>query len=55
MAQAMIDYGFEPVMPFSADPQVFVSQAQIVLVISLITFIYPAYKIFRLNITEAKQ
>ncbi len=55
MAEAMLDYGFEPIMPFSLDPAVFWSQAQIVLIISLFIGIYPVYKVFRLNIMEVKQ
>lgn len=55
MGDAMLQYGFEPVMPFAADPWVFFSQARIVLVISIIIGFYPVYRIFRLNIMEAKQ
>jgi putative ABC transport system permease protein len=55
MAEAMIDYGFEPIMPFSLDPTVFWSQAQIVLIISLFIGIYPVYRVFRMNIMDVKQ
>lgn len=55
MAEAMLDYGFEPIMPFSLDPTVFWSQAQIVLIISLFIGIYPVYRVFRMNIMDVKQ
>lgn len=55
MADAMIDYGFEPIMPFSLDPVVFTSQAQIVVVISILVGLYPVYRVYRLNIMEARQ
>jgi ABC-type lipoprotein release transport system permease subunit len=55
MAETMIEYGFEPVMPFSLDPVVFLTQARIVLVISLLVGLYPVYKIFRMRVIDAKQ
>jgi putative ABC transport system permease protein len=55
MAEAMLDYGFEPIMPFAFDPYIFVSQARIVLIISVFIGLYPVYKMFRLNIMHAKQ
>jgi putative ABC transport system permease protein len=55
MAEAMLEYGFEPIMPFSLDPAVFWSQAQIVLIISLFIGLYPVYRVFRLNIMDVKQ
>jgi len=54
MAEAMIDYGFEPIMPFSMDPVVFWSQAKVVLVIAILIGLYPVYKVFRLNIMDVK-
>lgn len=55
IAQSMIDYGFEPVMPFSMDPWVFISQARIILIISIIIGLYPVYRVYKLNIMDAKQ
>ncbi|MFU8843153.1 MAG: ABC transporter permease [Bacteroidales bacterium] len=55
MAEAMISYGFEPIMPFSTDPVVFLSQAKVVLIISVLIGLYPVYKIFRLNIMQVKK
>lgn len=54
MAQTMLDYGFEPIMPFSTDPGIFVSQAEIVLIMSLVIGLYPIYKVFKLNIMEVR-
>ncbi len=55
LAQTMIDYGFEPILPMSADPSVFISQAQIVLVISFLIGLYPVYSVFRLDVIKEKQ
>jgi putative ABC transport system permease protein len=55
LADAIIEYGFEPVLPFSGDPGIFYTQAKIVLVISLFIGLYPVFKMFRLNIMTAKQ
>jgi putative ABC transport system permease protein len=55
MADAMLDYGFEPVLPFSLDPVVFTSQAQVVMVISILVGLYPVYRVYRLGIMEARQ
>lgn len=55
IAQIMIDYGFEPVMPFSIDPAIFTSQAQIVLIISFFIGLYPIYKVYRLNVTRVSK
>jgi putative ABC transport system permease protein len=54
MADAIMDYGFEPIMPFSMDPVVFWSQAKVVLVIAILIGLYPVYKVFRLNIMDVK-
>jgi len=55
MADAMLDYGFEPVLPFSLDPVVFTSQAQVVMIISILVGLYPVYRVYRLKIMEARQ
>jgi putative ABC transport system permease protein len=55
MAEAMISYGFEPIMPFSTDPAVFLSQARVVLVISILVGLYPVYRVFRLDIMNVKK
>lgn len=55
MADAYLDYGFEPVMQFSADPHVFTNQAIIVLILSIIIGLYPIYRVIRLNVTEVRK
>ena len=55
MADALMDYGFEPIMPVSTDPQVFYQQALIVLLIAFFIGMYPVYKVFRINIMQAKK
>ena len=52
MAEAMADYGFEPVMPFAFGPDVFISQARIVLVIALIVGMYPVYKVYKIKMMD---
>ncbi len=55
LAEALIDYGFEPILPFSTDPGVFISQARVILIISLGIGLYPIYSIFRLDMMKARQ
>lgn len=55
MAQTMIDFGFEPVMPLSTDPAIFIEQVQIVLVLSLLVGLYPVYKVFRMKTVQVKK
>lgn len=47
------NYGFEPVIPVSTAPAVFLSQARIVSLITLLIAVYPVYKIFRMNLMTA--
>lgn len=55
MAGAMTDYGFEPILPFSADPSLFITQAQLVLVISILVGLFPVYKVFRMDLMNLKK
>ncbi len=55
LAIAMEDYGFEPILPISADPAIFLSQALIVLIIAVVIGLYPVYSVYRLNIMSAKK
>ena len=55
MADTFIDMGFEPILPFSTDPWVFVSQALIVMSIAIIIGLYPVRKMYTLNIMSAKR
>ncbi|MFM1745697.1 MAG: hypothetical protein RLZZ630_1634 [Bacteroidota bacterium] len=49
MAEAFIDYGFEPVFPARLNHEVFIEQTVIVLGLSLLMAIYPVIKSFRLD------
>ncbi len=50
IAEVTKSFGIEPVLPFSIDPNVFISQATIVLVIALLTAIYPVTKVLRMDV-----
>ncbi len=52
-AQAMLEFGFEPVLPFAISPDLFYKQMIIVFMLSMVICLYPMGKIFRLNILEA--
>ena len=41
MAEAYIEYGFEPILPTALDPRIFLDQTLVVLVIALVLAIYP--------------
>jgi putative ABC transport system permease protein len=49
-AEATKSFGIEPVMPFSLEPNVFVSQMGMVLMLSLLTAFYPIRNVLSLNI-----
>ncbi len=55
MADTFVDMGFEPVLPFSADPWVFVSQALVVLAIAFVIGLYPVRKAYTLDIMKVKK
>jgi len=50
--EAMKDFNFEPIMPMSIDSQIFINQAIVILIISLIAMYYPVLKILKLNIVK---
>ncbi|RMG72234.1 MAG: ABC transporter permease [Bacteroidetes bacterium] len=53
MADMYADYGFEALMPASLDPTVFINQASIVFVITLLISLYPFFKITRMDAVES--
>jgi len=53
LREMMIGYGWDPVMPFSLDPMIFVWQALIVLVIALAAATYPVWRISRVDPVDA--
>lgn len=52
-AQAVIDLGFDPVIPMSFAPDQFYTQGFYVFIIAMIVFLFPLLKISKLNILEA--
>lgn len=46
-------YGFEAIIPASTELSVFLSQARIVFIITLVISLYPVFKIFRLKLMNA--
>ncbi|MDR2823775.1 MAG: ABC transporter permease [Prevotellaceae bacterium] len=50
LATSFLDMGMEPIIPFSIEPQIFISQVIIVLFISIIAVIYPLQKIKKLKL-----
>jgi ABC-type lipoprotein release transport system permease subunit len=48
--EAMKDFNFEPIFPMSLEPQLFMTQAIAISIISLIAMSYPTIKIMRLNV-----
>jgi len=53
MAEVMLAYGFEPILPFSMDPSIFWTQALAVLAIAIVAAVYPILRVFRLRPVEA--
>jgi ABC-type lipoprotein release transport system permease subunit len=52
-AQAMLQYGFEPIMAFRIATDMFVNQSLVVLVISILSTLYPIWSIGRFKIVNA--
>jgi ABC-type lipoprotein release transport system permease subunit len=46
-------YNIEPILPFSIKPQIFISQTLIILVLSLLSGLYPIIYISRFNVLKA--
>jgi len=54
MASMMTEYGMEPFLYMSVEPQIFTSQLEIIIVIVLIAILYPLRKIMKLKISDNK-
>ncbi|HHP7241520.1 MAG TPA: ABC transporter permease [Cyclobacteriaceae bacterium] len=52
-AAAFEKFGFEPILPFSLDPEIFYLQAIFVFLITLILGLYPMYVIQKMRVVEA--
>jgi ABC-type lipoprotein release transport system permease subunit len=55
VAQTMVDFGFEPVIPFAFEPRIFIEQVRVVTVLSLLVGLYPVYKVFRMKTIQIKK
>lgn len=53
LTQAMEDYGFEPIIPFSVDPSIWYVHGTGVLIISVLLSLYAIFKIYQLKPVEA--
>ena len=53
LAESISSYGYEPILPFSLAPSIFLNQGLTVLILALIASIYPVWKINQLNPVDA--
>ncbi|MDG5813788.1 FtsX-like permease family protein [Chitinispirillales bacterium ANBcel5] len=51
-AQAMRQFGFDPLIPFLVSPSIFINQGIVVMVISLVACLYPVLSVRKLNISD---
>jgi ABC-type antimicrobial peptide transport system permease subunit len=54
MADMLSQYGMEPLLPMAVHPYIFTNQIIIILLIVLVTVIYPVKKILRLELSKNK-
>lgn len=52
-AEAIIEMGWDPVLPVSFAPGLFYSQAMVVFCLAMLVFLYPLVRITRMNVLEA--
>jgi ABC-type antimicrobial peptide transport system permease subunit len=52
MADMMLEYGFEAVIPTSVTPGIFINQIIIVFLLCLLIGLFPVYRVFRLKVVE---
>ena len=52
-AETVKKFGFEAALPASLDPTIWVNQAVIVIIVSLVITLYPAWVITRIKPVEA--
>lgn len=53
LAEAYVQFGFEPYMFFGTAPEVFLNQVLTVFIITLVVSVYPIVNSFRMNVTNA--
>jgi ABC-type lipoprotein release transport system permease subunit len=54
VASALEQFGMEPILPFAEEPSIFINQVITILVISLITLVYPVRKILKMKLSKNK-
>ena len=52
MADMILEYGFEAVVPASVTPDIFINQIITVFLLCLLIGLFPVYKVFRLKVVE---
>lgn len=52
MVEMMDDFGFEPIIPTSIAPDIFITEALTVFMIAFVIGIYPVYKVFKLKMSR---
>jgi putative ABC transport system permease protein len=53
MADMILEYGFEAVIPTSVTPDIFINQIITVFLLCLLIGLFPVYKVFRLKVVDA--
>ncbi len=53
MAELVLDFGFEPILPVALAPDIFLWQGSIIFILTTLICLYPSLKIVRLNILDA--
>lgn len=53
MAQVMEEYGFEPIIFFSNNSDIFYTQAIIIFIVSIVVFLFPLMRLRKLNVIQA--
>lgn len=53
LAEAVLEYNMEPIMPFALEPSYFVYQSIVVIVITLLAVLYPVTVISKLKVVDA--
>ncbi|MDD2425334.1 MAG: hypothetical protein PHU00_04830, partial [Bacteroidales bacterium] len=53
IAEAYLQYGFDPYMFFSAAPSVFINQAIIIFVIAMAISLYPVLKVKKMSVAHS--
>ena len=52
-AEAIEQMGWEPIMPFSLDPSIFISQGEIVLILAILAISYPIWIISNFKVIRS--